>query len=75
MSDPSAHKRINWGKALKGKQLGNYKRHVSSIVGPLIGHSYSHPDELNAEISSVAEKICSVARQSLPLRKAPVQQK
>jgi hypothetical protein len=39
--------RIHWAKALKGTNLRGYQKSVSTIVAPLIGHSYSSPDEIN----------------------------
>ena len=62
-------KTILWSKALKGNYLCGYQKQVSATVAPLIGHLYSCADELNKEIIVVSEKICSAARQSLPLRK------
>ena len=50
----------------------DYQKRVSAIVAPLIGHSYSSPEEINKEIT---EKICSAALQSLPLHKNSVKEK
>ena len=58
--------KVNWAKALRSDQLLAYQRQVSSIVNPLLGKSYSSPVELNVEICSVSQQLCSAALRSLP---------
>ena len=48
---------------------------VSSIVTPLIGNSYSCCEDLNKEITLVANAICSCAERLLPLCKGPAKKK
>ena len=58
--------KVNWAKALRSDQLLAYQRQVSSIVNPLLGKSYSSPVELNVEICSVSQQLCSAALRALP---------
>ena len=53
--------KVNWAKALRSNQLLAYQRQVSSIVNPLLGKSYRSPVELNVEICSVSQQLCSAA--------------
>ena len=56
--DPLPKRRVNWSKASKSKQLlHEYQMHVSSIVQPLIGHSYGCCEDLDKEISFVSDEI------------------
>ena len=58
--------KVNWAKALRSDQLLAYQRQVSSIVNPLLGKSCSSPVELNVEICSVSQQLCSAALRALP---------
>ena len=69
-------KRVNWSKASKSKQLlHEYQMHVSSIVQPLIGHSYGCCEDIDKEISFVSDEICSAAERILPLCQTAVRKK
>ena len=43
---------------------------MTAIINPLLGRSYNSPEELNAEIRSVFQQLCSAAQESLPLSRA-----
>ena len=71
--DPLPKRRVNWSKASKSKH--EYQMYVSSIVQPLIGHSYGCCEDLDEEISFVSDKICSAAERILPLCQTAVRKK
>ena len=48
---------------------------MSYIVSPLLGKPYNCPGELNADICSVSQQLCSAALKTLPLRSASKQKK
>ena len=74
--EPLPKKRVNWSEALKSRQLlYGYQMQVSSIVTPLIGNSYSCCEDLNKEITLVANAICSCAERLLLLCKGPAKKK
>ena len=45
------------------------------MSAPLLGKPYNCPDELNADICSVSQQLCSAALKTLPLRSASKQKK
>ena len=62
---------IDWAKALKSTSLVSYQQEVSSIISPLLGRPYSCPDDLNAEICSVSQRLYSASLKTYPHRAAP----
>ena len=73
--ESSASQKINWTKVPRSSQLISYQQQVSYIVNPLLGKPYNCPDELNADICSVSQQLCSAALKTLPLRSASKQKK
>ena len=70
-SDISVSQKVDWTKTMKSGNLIAYRHQVSGIISPLLGKSYSTPDELDAEIRSVSQSLLSISLETLPQCAAP----